>query len=642
MNRFHTIASVKIGGSYYPLQPGSVTVGKLKIELYLENKADNFYSWVVYLENDSDECSPRVQELLGLDLTFPLRGAAKFNTLRGDDCTVYSFYPESFDLVDGAAVHRSPTGARSSCVTAFPYFDVVDSEGKGFVCGIGWSGQWKLDAVRKGDHVHICVGFEDCDFYLEPHERVRSARILIYFGEGGEDHLRHSFVRLHRKHYSPIPQITPETFFPVSSACFGRYYWGNIPKPGEINYFESEDAQVHIIKNSLKYKYFNAHWLDACWFEGAFRTGVGNYRYAEGFPNSLKPISDLAHENGKRFILWFEPVRVDKDTDLYNTFKNDESKIIPNEDKNAFLVNIGDPEVWQYQFDHICKIMEENDVDIYRQDFNINPLEFLRKIEPENRRGTAQIRFTMGLYRLWDALLARFPGLLIDNCAAGGRMLDVETIMRAIPLWRSDMSCRPSPIGSQNEVLGLSKYIPYHQGSSFDYTPYALRSSVTTGIACEFGFLEGIISPEVEKNSLDHVCRWAPYMTTQVNDFSKADPQFVTESLGEAVSLREYWSGDFTALTPPSDSRDAIVAYSLRIEEEDRGIAIVFRRETAPDTFTVKLPNVRSDAEYELTFSDEELKRTTALVKGEKLLEGLKVNIAKAPGSLLIFYKPSK
>lgn len=31
-----------------------------------------------------------------------------------------------------------------------------------------------------------------------------------------------------------------------------------------------------------------------------------------------------------------------------------------------------------------------------------------------------EIRHVEGLYKFWDYLLDRFPGLMIDNCAAGG------------------------------------------------------------------------------------------------------------------------------------------------------------------------------------------------------------------------------
>ncbi len=632
------IASVYIDGKYYPLKKGITTVGALKIDLAFENKADNFYSWVVNIENDSDESSPRITRLSGLDTTLSVSGNVNFNSIRGDDCTIYSFYPVNNQLADGDTITRSPANARSSNTTAFPYFDLEDENGDGIVCGIGWSGQWKLDIERKGDDIRLVAGFQDCDFYLEPHEKVRSVRILLYIGSGGEEKLRHQFVRLHRKYYSPIPEFNSDTYFPVSASCFDRYYWGNIPKDGEINYFETEEAQLNIIENAVPCKQFNTFWLDACWFEGAFRTGVGNYRCGEGFPNGLKKLSKSAHNNGMKFVLWFEPVRASVGTDVYNEFHSKEGKILSIPDSDRYLVHLGDSEIWQYQFEQIAKTIEENDVDVYRQDFNIDPYPYLRRIETDDRVGIEQIHFVEGMYKLWDALLERFPNILLDNCASGGRLLDVETNMRSIPLWRSDVSCRPSPLGIQNELLGLSKYIPYHQGGTFDYTPYFLRSSMTTGVGCEFGFLHNVIEAEKEKTSMKFVSADI-FKVSEVKNFGISDPSAVETALNDALRLREYWGGDFTALTLPSDSKDAIIAYTLRIEEEDRGVVLVFRREEAPETFTVKISDVSPNKEYILKISDEDLVETEKIVTGKQLLDGFAVNIEKAPGSLLVFYK---
>jgi len=630
-------ASVRINGERYALSKGTTTIKNLKFDLQLENKADNFYSWVVTLENASDEKSPRIQEFLGLDMRIPAIGAVRFNTLRGDDCTIRSFYPESYDIVEGEIISRQPTGARSSNTTAFPYFDVVDSNGDGLVCGIGWSGQWKLDVTRIGTEVQLTAGFRDCDFILEPHEKVRSIRIMIYFGNGGEDKIRHQFVRLHRKYYSPIPEFDNNTFFPSAAQCFDRYYWGNMPENGKLSYFESEDAQFNIIQNAAKCKYINAFWVDACWFDGAFRTGVGNYTYSTGFPNSLRNLADMAHRNGMRFILWFEPVRAHVGTEVFEKFCADSKKIIPDSNGQSFLVNLGDPDVWQYQFEHIASIIEENGVDMYRQDFNIDPYDYLKSIETPDRIGIPQIRFVEGVYRLWDALCERFPGLLIDNCASGGRLIDVETTMRAIPLWRSDMACRPSPAAMQNETLLLSRYLPYHQGSAFDQRPYFLRSAATTGVSCEFAFLAGIIDPEKEEKSLRVDGDGHDVLSIlHLGDFDCVD---IAKSMKDVLELREYWNGDFTALTPPADDLSSITAYTLRLAEEDRGIILVFRREEASDSFVVKLPEINQNAEYNLVFSDENLEEAEMVVTGRQLSDGITVKIEEAPGSLLIKYK---
>jgi len=49
-----------------------------------------------------------------------------------------------------------------------------------------------------------------------------------------------------------------------------------------------------------------------------------------------------------------------------------------------------------------------------------------------------EIQHIEGLYALWDRILAAHPSIVIDNCASGGRRIDLETLRRSIGLWRSD------------------------------------------------------------------------------------------------------------------------------------------------------------------------------------------------------------
>ena len=84
---FDKIASIKIDGKYYPIGVNGLTAGGIKVNVNLENKTQNFYSWVLNLENNSDENSPRITEFMGMDLDLSVTNEAKFNTLRGDDAS---------------------------------------------------------------------------------------------------------------------------------------------------------------------------------------------------------------------------------------------------------------------------------------------------------------------------------------------------------------------------------------------------------------------------------------------------------------------------------------------------------------------------------------------------------------------------
>ena len=65
---------------------------------------------------------------------------------------------------------------------------------------------------------------------------------------------------------------------------------------------------------------------------------------------------------------------------------------------------------------------------MYRNDFNLDPLGFWRGADAPDRQGITEIRYVEGQYAIWDELLRRgIPGCAIDNCASGGRRIDLET-----------------------------------------------------------------------------------------------------------------------------------------------------------------------------------------------------------------------
>jgi len=56
---------------------------------------------------------------------------------------------------------------------------------------------------------------------------------------------------------------------------------------------------------------------------------------------------------------------------------------------------------------------------------------------------TAKRQVGFALCAFWDDLLRRHPHLIIDNCASGGRRMDLETMSCSVPLWRTDFPGDP-------------------------------------------------------------------------------------------------------------------------------------------------------------------------------------------------------
>jgi alpha-galactosidase len=283
-------------------------------------------------------------------------------------------------------------------------------------------------------------------------------------------------------------------------------------------------------------------WLDAAWFPGNFPDGVGNWTHKPTFPNGLKPVSDACHRMGMGFMMWFEPERVAKGTQIAN-----EHPEFVHGGAAGGLFKLDDPAARRWMTDLLLKRIEEFGLDWYRNDFNMDPLPTWRDNDALDRQGMTEIRYVEGLYAMWDELIARRPGLVIDNCASGGRRIDLETCMRSVPLWQSDMQGSEDAHQAQNVCLSL--YIPLHTPCAWQANSYELRSVVTAGLVMQFPYLEPGFSAE------------------------KARPL-----VEEVKGYRKFWYGDLYPLTPPSPAADRCMAFELYRPDLREGLVMAFRR----------------------------------------------------------------
>lgn len=600
-------ASFRYNGEYIALPiDGEYRVGELIVTVELK-RFDDALDWTVRFFNSGDSDSGRISDIRGLDLTLPCE-SFEWRGIDGDYCDGRSFMPLERTLGEEESFKLEPKRGRPSQETAFPFFDFSVGD-ENAALAIGWSGQWYFSAARKDGFVRLSAGQSDCDFYLKAGESARSIRVLLYKNGGGIDETRHGFRRMLREHCSPYSYLGKELFAPLSAQDFDRYFWNN-------PFFSTIEGQKRIIESSSKCG-VEVHWLDAAWFREGFPSGVGNYEFAEGFKGGLRGISDDAHAKGQKFMVWFEPERIHIGSDVYAAHGDGDGWLLNCESAGENrLYNLGDENALAWLKKTLIDFIRDNGIDIYREDFNIDPLPFWRENDPSDRIGMTEMKFVEGFYSLWDAILAEFPRILIDNCSSGGRRIDLETVSRALPCWRSDTGCVPNeperPVGTwhQNQTLNLSRYLPYHLSSSWFEKAYEFRSGMTMGIACAFDFMRDDYDPAPAKSAIDELKR-----------------------------LRRYWDGDFYALTEPSLGEDTWCAYALTLGEG--GCAVMFRRrECTSESFTLSLPNIDKTKSYRLIVSDENFSVTESELDGAALSEGLTINTEAPFSSASIEYYP--
>ncbi len=564
--------------------------------------------WVLHFRNTGKADTPILENIRPLDLGIasPADASVVLHRSKGSQCEPTDFLPVDQPVAANAEINLAPNGGRSSD-GVLPFFN-LQWNGGGLVGAIGWSGQWAMRLHCQADgSLTLQAGQQLTHFKLHPDESVRTPRILLTLWQGDEP-LRGNnlFRRLLMTHY--LPKRNGEVAVaPVAWLSWFAYNSGN-----DVN----EENQLDWIARTAKAG-AECYWLDAGWFEGGWPNGAGSWvPGAKQFPRGLKPIGDAAHKEGMKFVLWFEPERV---TATSRTAKEHPQWVLHTDVKVGFvmnptdgLFNLGDPAARAWLTDYLSKCFDDWGVDVFRNDFNIDPLRFWRAADAPDRQGITEIRYIEGLYQFWDELVRRRPSLNIDNCASGGRRIDLETTSRSYPLWRSDYPCngKANSAADQVETAGLSLYVPQHSAGTWSFDPYSFRSVATMGAS---------LCPDLRNKDL-------PLDTVKL-------------AIGEVKELRPLYFGDYYPLFVINDSEQAWCGWQFDRPELGRGFVMVFRRAKAPNAVAdVKLHGLDPQAKYEVEFRDSYVAKEKRTMSGTELSQH-RVEIGSSPGSMLIVYR---
>lgn len=590
-----SLASFKAGGEKAELYPSEKVFKSVKAEINIKDYGFGI-DYTGFLTNISPENSPMITEFYGIDITIPcsVPDPVRFDSLLGDDCSGRSFNPiEKEILPDSGAYTFAPAGGRCSNATAFPFFDITVN-GIPYTFGIGWPGQWFCTISRDSFGVHIIAGQQDCGFYLLPGEKVRSIRVLAYSAPVSPEENRFEFRELFRS-LNRTYAAAKDTFMqPVSCQVFDRYYWNNTAG------FRAEEPQLALAQRAADTEGFDTFWVDALWFRDAFPSGVGNYDFEKGFPNGFVPLADKCHGSGLKLMVWFEPERIDIESDTAKKFGDTPGFLLRFDGCGRnLLLNLGNPDAVEWISGTIIGFMKDNKIDIFRTDYNLDPLPYWRASDEPQRKGITEIRYIEGLLRFWDNLWEAFPGLLIDNCSSGGRRLDVETLTRSISMWRSDLGCsdeRPDHryyTWSQNITVGLSRYLPFHQNQIWSPDAYCTRSAMSEGSSAAFHMLTPDYDPQLHSASLKEVKRYASWRRCKM-----------------------------LPITPFTNSEDCWFAYTLT--ENHEGCAFVFRRDNCKEKqYTLILPEIDDTLTYDCELCDEQRRVKRFTLTGKELKSGV-------------------
>lgn len=573
--------------------------------------------WKLNFTNIGKTNSPQISDIRSTDI---LLSGKDFDytiyTARGSNAKDLDFHLVKIPIEKDSVYSFSPTGGRSSSATAFPFYN-IDAGNCGVFAAIGWTGNWNaLMAMNKDKNFSISVGIPMVDTYLLPGESIRTPNVALLFWSGTDRMDGHNAFRSFLlAHHSPRNAQGKLATPPLSNG----FDYGDPSPCGEYEALTELFARAVVDRCSRFGLNPEVYWLDAGWYSGCnapessyegrnWYNQVGNWiPDPNRFPNGLKPLSDAVHASGSKLMVWMEPERVYEGSQFDSICA---PWLLHSESwPRHRLLNIGNKDACDFLCNFIGDFFEENGIDLYRQDFNISPTTFWYSSDEPGRKGMTEIRYIEGLYRYWDYLLDRFPDLIIDNCASGGRRLDLETISRSMPLWRTDCNYG-EPNCQQCHTYGLSQFLPIHGTAAFWADKYHSRSAISSSYTC---FLEYF------------------NRDSSVDDMKRA--------MQEYRQLREFTLCDFYPLSGDEDTTptDRWIAWQYHDSSKEAGFIQAFRRANAIDKeYKVNLRGLDNSAKYEITDCDS---GEIIIKTGMELASGLNLVAEQPLSALLLTYR---
>jgi alpha-galactosidase len=553
--------------------------------------------WTLHFRNTGKQDTPILSEILALDARFP-RGNAGLPVLHyfdGGYCGPQAYKPnETVFSRENGRVTLAPGGRGSD--RWLPYFNLEVGDG-GVIVAVGWPGQWRFDTFEeRGGVQRVTAGQELTHLRLKPGEAVRSPLIVLQFWRDGDwIDAQNVWRRWMIAHNMPTRDGRP---LPPQLAGCSSHLFNEMLGANEANQIRFVTRHV---AEGLKLDYW---WMDAGWYPndgGWWNTGTWEVD-TKRFPRGLRAISDVAHARGVKTIVWFEPERVTKNTRLWN----EHPEWLLGGDPNCRLLDMGNAAARTWLTDHIDRTIREQGIDLYRQDYNINPLGAWRGNDAPDRQGITETRYIEGYLAYWDELRRRHPGMLIDSCSSGGRRNDLETLRRSVPLLRSDDIS--VPVNAQGHTYGIAFWIPYW-GTGSGTTPYVFRSNMGWHMT---------IGPDARKKDENYA--EAVRLTTQWR------------------SVADNYHGDYYPLTPYTFSERVWMAFQFDRPEAGTGMVQAFRRlHNNEPVRRFRLRGLDAGATYE--FRDLDTDRRTKVSGRELISNGLRVELAEPRRAALLAYR---
>ena len=275
-----------------------------------------------------------------------------------------------------------------------------------------------------------------------------------------------------------------------------RSKWADKDRPILINnweatYFDFDEDKLLSIAKRAKEAGVELFVLDDGWFgtRNDDFSGLGDWTVNyDKLPSGIDGLAKKINDIGLKFGLWFEPEMVNPDSDLYRAHP-DWAISVPNRisslSRNQLILDLSRDDVCDYIITAVSDVLKSANIEYVKWDMN-RPMTDM-PYEGYNHK------YTLGFYKIMDAITGALPNILFEGCSGGGGRFDAGVLAYMPQIWTSDNSDAAARLKIQYAtsmgypVSAISAHVtavPNHQNGRIT----SLKMRADTAYAGVFGY----------------------------------------------------------------------------------------------------------------------------------------------------------
>lgn len=340
------------------------------------------------------------------------------------------------DLAEGSCSIESRRGASSHQHNPFLALlrpGASETSGEVYAVNLVYSGNFLAQAEVDGfDNTRVSIGINPFEFtwLLEPGESFQAPEAVMAYSPSGLGELSRGLHRLYR-----------------SRLCRGKHR--DLERPILINnweatYFDFDEASIVGIARNASPLGIELMVLDDGWFgkRNNDQSSLGDWQVDQvKLPNGLEGLAAKINALGLKFGLWVEPEMVSPDSDLYREHP-DWCLHVPgrnrSESRNQLVLDLSRTDVQEYIIVAMSRILDNRSVSYIKWDMNRNMTEVGSAALGPNQQKEVFHRYILGLYRVLETIVTRYPDVLFESCSGGGGRFDPGMLYYMPQTWTSD------------------------------------------------------------------------------------------------------------------------------------------------------------------------------------------------------------